>query len=73
MTEKEIKKAISIIKNKHNSPIIREYNGYIILAQSERDYLSKKNSIDKGCVLGFYTVELLLKNFKKKNQQINEI
>ena len=35
--------------------IIRQYNGFIILAQDEKDYNIKVNKINRGDTNGFYT------------------
>ena len=35
----------------------RHFDGFIILAQSERDFEGKRNRIMRGDVFGFYTVE----------------
>lgn len=41
--------------------VIKEYCGFMILAQSDRDFESKKRSLTVGDTFGFYTVEQALK------------
>ena len=48
------------MKNKNQALIVRYYNGYIILAQDERDYKQKVSKIQRGNTNGFYTVEKAL-------------
>lgn len=57
-TEQEI--AVNKLIGKKLAPIVRHYDGYIILAQSERDFQSKVSKIQRGEILGFYTVERAL-------------
>lgn len=38
-------------------PIVKHYRGYILLAQNEEDLRGKIDSVNKGEVNGFYTVE----------------
>ena len=42
---------------KHKAPIVREFNGFVVLAQDERDFESKRRKIAYGDKRGFYTVE----------------
>ena len=56
-TQKEINLAIQKLTKKIGTPIVREFNGFIILANSERDYRSKTDKINRGDNFGFYTVE----------------
>lgn len=53
----EIELAVKKIQEKNLAEIVRHYKGFIIIAQSESDYKSKVNHINRGDVLGFYTVE----------------
>jgi len=57
---KQIEAAIKIIEEKKLAFIVRHFRGYIIMAQSENDYQSKVNSINRGDAIGFYTVERAL-------------
>ena len=56
-TEKDVDIAIAKLTERIGTPIIRHFDGYIILAQSERDFEGKRNRIMRGDVFGFYTVE----------------
>lgn len=56
-TERDVEKAVSNLASKGQAPIVRHYDGYIILAQSERDFESKVSKILRGDTFGFYTVE----------------
>ena len=58
MTKEE--KAISTLVNKNQSLIVKHYDGYIILAQDERDFQTKVSKIQRGDTFGFYTVEKAL-------------
>ena len=40
--EKDIQTAIAKLTEKMGTPIIKHFDGYIILAQNERDYISKQ-------------------------------
>lgn len=57
MTTEQMKDLL-LDKLKDKAPIVREYGGFIILAQSENDYKSKAASIDRGDILGFYKVPI---------------
>jgi hypothetical protein len=57
----ELNRAIQIYKEKSFSNIIREFEGYIILAQTENDYTDKARKIRNGDTLGFYTIEMFIK------------
>lgn len=59
-TEMDIETAKRILKTKIGVPIVEEFNGFIVLAQSERDYRGKCNRILKGDTFGFYTVKTAL-------------
>lgn len=50
-------KAIDNLVVKNLAPIVRHYEGFIILAQNERDFQSKVHSVHRGDTKGFYTVE----------------
>ena len=56
-TEKDVDIAIAKLTERIGTPIIRHFDGYIILAQSETDFRKKRNRIMIGDVFGFYTVE----------------
>ncbi|NQZ74536.1 MAG: hypothetical protein HRT61_00230 [Ekhidna sp.] len=56
-TEKDVDIAIAKLTERIGAPIIRHFDGFIILAQSERDFEGKRNRIMRGDVFGFYTVE----------------
>jgi hypothetical protein len=56
-TEKDVNIAIAKLTERIGTPIIRHFDGYIILAQSERDFEGKRNRIMRGDVFGFYTLE----------------
>lgn len=56
-TEKDVDIAIAKLTERVGTPIIRHFDAYIILAQSERDFEGKRNRIMRGDVFGFYTVE----------------
>lgn len=55
----KVENAIKKAKAKGLVKIVRHYDGFIILAQSEHDYKSKVISIQRGDTKGFYTVERL--------------
>lgn len=59
-SEEDIEKAISILSNKHRTPIIRHVSGYIVLAYTEFDYETKKNRILRGDTFGFYSVKKII-------------
>lgn len=59
-TEQNIEKAVSNLVSKNQALIVRHYDGYIILAQNERDFQIKVSKIQRGDTLGFYTVERAL-------------
>jgi hypothetical protein len=59
-TIEKIKQAEENVKKRGLAKIVRHYRGYIIMAQSERDYKCKVNCINSGDVFGFYTVEVAL-------------
>lgn len=59
-TEQDIEKAVSNLVSKNQAPIVRHYDGYMILAQNERDFQLKVLKIQRGDTLGFYTVETAL-------------
>lgn len=56
-TEEEIKRVIDTEISKKSAPIVRHYDGYIILAQDERDYSGKIRCIQRGDIVGFRTIE----------------
>lgn len=60
MSDKKIEKAVSNLVSKNQAPIVRHYDGYIILAQDERDFQTKVSKIQRGDTFGFYTVERAL-------------
>ena len=59
-TEEQIGKAIFEARSLYLTKIVRHYDGYIILAQNEKDYNSKLQCIQRGDTKGFYTVERAL-------------
>ena len=59
-TEQDIEKAVSNLVSKNQAPIVRHYDGYVILAQDELDFQSKVSKIKRGDTLGFYTIEMAL-------------
>ena len=58
--KERIEKAVSNLVSKNQAPIVRHYDGYIILAQDERDFQTKVSKIQRGDTFGFYTVESAL-------------
>ena len=60
MKTEEIEKAVSNLGSKNQAPIVRHYDGYVILAQDERDFQTKVSKIQRGDTFGFYTVERAL-------------
>lgn len=58
--KERIEKAVSNLVSKDQAPIVRHYDGYIILAQDERDFQTKVSKIQRGDTFGFYTVESAL-------------
>ena len=59
-TEQDIEKAVKILESKNRAPIVRHYDGYVILAQDERDFQSKVSKIQRGDTFGFYTIKMVL-------------
>ena len=59
-TDKQIEQAINNVK--HRAPIVREFSGYIVLGQNERDFEAKCRKIANGDRVGFYTIERALDN-----------
>ena len=59
-TEQDVEKAVSNLVSKGQAPIVRHYDGYVILAQDERDFQTKVSKIQRGDTFGFYTVERAL-------------
>lgn len=59
-TEEQIKKAEDNVKKRGLAKIVKHYAGFIIMAQSDRDYQSKVNSINRGDIFGLYTVDIAL-------------
>lgn len=49
---------------KGKAPIVREHNGYIVLAQNDCDFQVKVSRINRGDVRGFFTVETVLQDLK---------
>lgn len=58
--KERIEKAVRNLVSKDQAPIVRHYDGYIILAQDERDFQTKISKIQRGDTIGFYTVERVL-------------
>ena len=58
--KERIEKAVSNLVRKNQALIVRHYDGYVILAQDERDFQTKVSKIQRGDTLGFYTVESAL-------------
>jgi hypothetical protein len=46
--------------HKYHANIVRQYNGFIILAQNVSDYQIKVNKINRGDTKGFYTDEHII-------------
>jgi hypothetical protein len=59
-TEQQIEKAVFEARSLCLAKIVRHYDGYIILAQNEKDYKIKVQKIQRGDTKGFYTVERAL-------------
>lgn len=57
-TDIQIEKAVDNLK--HTASIVRHFDGYVILAQSERDFETKCRKILKGDRAGFCTIERAL-------------
>lgn len=57
---KQIEEAVEIVKKKNLACIVRHYDGFIIIAQSEQDYQVKVNRINRGDIIGFYTIKRVL-------------
>ena len=68
--EAEILMCEKYLKEKYGSPIVKHYSGFIILAQSESDFKSKRNQITRGRNLGFYRFKEVLQivNSKRLNK-----
>jgi len=56
-TEEQIQSAILNVRSLCLAPIVRYFSGFIIMAQTENDYKSKKRKIERGCRDGFYSVD----------------
>ena len=56
--ENDIKQAK--LNLKHRAPIVKEYNGYIVLAHTIDDFNIKCNHILMGRKDGFFTIERAL-------------
>jgi transcriptional regulator of NAD metabolism len=59
-TEQDIEKAVANLVSKNQAPIVRHYDGYIILAQNENDFKTKVSKIQRGDTFGFYTIQRAL-------------
>ena len=59
-TEQDIEKAVANLVSKNQAPIVRHYDGYIILAQNENDFKAKVSKIQRGDTFGFYTIQRAL-------------
>lgn len=59
-TDEEIYQAITKGKELGLASIVRHYRGFIILAQSESDFMGKAQCILHGDQKGFFTVKELL-------------
>lgn len=57
----DIEQAIENIESRNLANIVREYEGFIIMAQSEEDYKAKVSKINRGDCFGFYTVARALR------------
>jgi len=58
--QQEIEKAILKARSFGHAKIVRHYRGFIVMAQNERDYKAKTNTINRGDRNGFYTVERMM-------------
>jgi hypothetical protein len=63
-TKEQIKQAEENVMKRGLAKIVSHHNGFIIMAQSERDYKSKANNINSGNTFGFCTVDVAL-NIKR--------
>lgn len=59
-TKQDIEKAVANLVSKNQAPIVRHYDGYIILAQNEIDFETKVSKIQRGDTIGFCTVQKAL-------------
>lgn len=59
-TEEQIEKAVFEARSLCLAKIVRYHDGFIILAQNEKDYKAKVQTIQRGDTKGFYTVERVL-------------
>jgi len=60
-SDEDIATAIKNVVGLGNAPIVREFCGFIIMAQSELDYRSKLMHITRGDTKGFYTIKRALR------------
>jgi hypothetical protein len=65
VTDTQIEEAIIKAKSIYGAKIVRHYDCFIILAQSENDYNEKISKIQHGDTKGFYTVQDILCIAKK--------
>lgn len=63
--EEEIKD-LALLNLKNVTPIVREFAGFIVLAQDEMDFKSKITGIARGDRKGYFTIEMAA---KMKNHQ----
>jgi len=64
--EADILMCENYLKEKFGTPIVRHYDGFIILAQSESDFKGKRSKIARGHNLGFYRLKEVLTILKDK-------
>lgn len=64
-TDKEIKQAELNLKG--YAPIVKEYSGFIVLANSMHDYRGKCSRIGRGDRNGFYTIKRALEMGSDEN------
>lgn len=56
-TPEQIQTAIFNVRSLCLAPIVRHFNGFIIMAQTESDFESKMRRIERGNIDGFYSVD----------------
>jgi len=59
-TQQDIKKSVDNLISKNQAPIVKHYDGYIILAQDEDDFKTKVLKIQCGDTFCFYTIQRVL-------------
>lgn len=59
MTREE--QAVQKAKDQYQSPIVKAFGGYIILANNIDDFLHKRNEVMRGETDGFITIDQILR------------